>query len=56
MTEYEMRTQAIEFAAIFPTPQVRRAVELAQAGTLTWEQVYGLFVRSLGRALVEVQS
>jgi len=52
----EMRAQAIEFAATYSTPQVRRAVELAQAGTLTWEQVYGLFVRSLGRALVEVQS
>jgi len=51
MTSTEIRTQVVEFAATYPTPNVRRAVELAQAGTITWEQVYNLFQRSLVQAM-----
>lgn len=34
-----IRQQVLEFAAAYPTPNVRLAVQYAQAGTLTWEQV-----------------
>ena len=53
-TASDVRTQVIEFAATFPTPNVRLAVQYAEAGTITWEQVYDLFKKSLGAALVEV--
>jgi len=39
------------FAAEFPTPNTLRAVELAEAGRLTWEQIAILFGRSLQAAL-----
>lgn len=48
------RTEVLKFAQQFPTANVRRAVALCEAGTLTWEQVHGLFTRSLGSALAEV--
>jgi hypothetical protein len=50
----DIRQQVAEFAEKYPTPNVRRAVNLAQAGTITWEAVYDLFRTSLGTALVEV--
>jgi hypothetical protein len=43
--------EAREFAAEFPTPNVLRAVALAESGRLTWEQIHGLFRKSLGVAL-----
>ena len=49
-----IRQQVLEFAATYPTPNVRRAVELAEAGTITWQQVYDLFKRSLGAAFEAV--
>ncbi len=49
-----VRQQVAEFAATYPTPNVLRAVELAESGRITWEQVYNLFKSSLGAALVEV--
>lgn len=53
-TDYDYRTEAIEFAATYPTPNVRRAVEAAEAGLVTWEQVYNLFKRSLVMAVATV--
>lgn len=53
-TTASIRTQVIEFAATYPTPNVRLAVQYAEAGTITWEQVADLFKRSLGMALLEV--
>lgn len=50
----DIRTQVIEFAATYPTPNVRLAVQYAEAGRITWEQVADLFERSLGMALLEV--
>jgi hypothetical protein len=49
-----IRQQVLEFAAAYPTPNVRRAVELAEAGRITWEQVYNLFKTAMGAALTEV--
>lgn len=53
-TASDIRTQVIEFAATYPTPNVRLAVQYAEAGTITWEQVADLFKRSLGMAILEV--
>lgn len=50
----DMREQIAALAATYPTPNVRRAVALAQAGTITWEQVYDLFRKSMAAALAEV--
>lgn len=50
----DLRQQVIEFAATYPTRNVREAVRLAEAGTLRWEDVYDLFQRSAGTALAEV--
>lgn len=44
-----------EFANTFPTPNVQRAVALCEDGTLTWEQVAGLFDVSLREAMEQVQ-
>jgi hypothetical protein len=49
-----IRQQVLEFAAAYPTPNVRLAVQYAQAGTITWEQVYTLFQASLAKGLAEV--
>lgn len=43
-----------EFAREFPTPNVKLAVELCEAGTLTWDQVYGICFDSLKKGLEEV--
>lgn len=50
----DIRTQVIEFAATYPTPNVRLAVQYAESGRITWEQVADLFKRSLGMAILEV--
>ena len=50
-----IRQQVLEFAASHPTPNVRLAVQYAQAGTITWEQVYGLFQKAMSEALAEVR-
>lgn len=51
---FDLRQQCLEFAASYPTPNVRLAVQYAQAGTITWEQCYGLFHKAMGSALAEV--
>lgn len=47
-------TQVRAFAREFPTPNVKRAIALCEAGTLTWDQVYGIFADSLKKGLAEV--
>lgn len=54
MSTFEIRTQVTEFAATYPTPNVRRAVDAAQAGLITWEQVYNLFAAAMAAARQEV--
>lgn len=55
MTNYSVRQQCLEFAETYGhLPNVRLAVQYAHAGTLTWEQVYGVFKNALGEALAEV--
>lgn len=54
MLDLDIRQQVLEFAATYPTPNVRAAVRYAEAGAITWQQVYDLFHRALGSALVEV--
>jgi len=49
-----MESEVREFAREFPTPNVLRAVALAESGTLTWAQVHGVFRASLARGLAEV--
>ena len=50
----DLRQQVSEFAATFPTPNVRRAVALAAAGTITWEQVYDLFKTAMVQGVAAV--
>ena len=50
----DTKAQCLEFAASYPTPAVREAIRYAEAGAITWEQVAGLFKRSLTAAIVEV--
>lgn len=42
------------FARHHPTPNVQRAVEAAEDGLVTWEQVEGLFVKALEDGLKQV--
>lgn len=51
-TTLEAREECILFVATYSTPNTRRAVELAQSGRLTWEQVRDLFRKSLIAGLV----
>jgi hypothetical protein len=44
-----------EFAAQFPTSNVKRAVALCEAGTLTWQQVEEIFRSSLAEGLEAVR-
>ncbi len=53
-SSFDIRQQVVEFAAAYPTPNVRLAVQYAECGRLTWEQVADLFKRSLGMAILEV--
>lgn len=43
------------FAQIYPTPNVLRAVALAEAGTLTWAQVLRLFQEALEAGLADAR-
>ncbi len=54
LSQTEIRQQVAEFAATYPTPNVRHALRLAQAGTITWQQVYDLFKKALAAGLAEV--
>ena len=49
MTTYE--TDVRDFAAQFPTPNVRRMVEAAEAGLITWADAYGIAQRALAAGL-----
>src|SRR3569623_1416130 len=50
-TASDLRAQVVEFAATYPTANVRLAVQYAESGRLSWEQVADLFKRSLGTAI-----
>jgi len=52
MASIEMQVR--EFAAEFDTPNVRLAVSLAEAGTLSWDEVYEIFRSSLRKGLAAV--
>lgn len=56
MNALTAETTVREFAAKFPTTQVRRAVQLCEAGTLTWSAVAALFERSLTAAVTAVKN
>ena len=51
----DVRQQCLEFAASHPTPNVRLAVQYAHAGTITWEQCYGLFHKAMTAGLAAVR-
>ncbi len=40
-------SQCREFAAQFPTPNVKRAIALCESGRISWEDAYGVFTASL---------
>lgn len=48
--ESEARTLALEFAAKWPTPNVRQAVAYCESGRLEWSAVAELFARSFASA------
>lgn len=44
------------FAAQHDTPNVRRAISLAEAGQLSWFELYTIASAALAKALKEVQA
>ena len=44
-----------DFASQFNTPNVRRAIELAEAGTLRWSDIEEIFRSSLAQVLEAVK-
>lgn len=53
MVDFE--AEAREVAREFPTPNVRRAIALAEAGQLTWRQVHDLLREALAEGLAAVR-
>ena len=54
--ESEARELALNFAAAWPTPNVRQAIAYAEAGVLGWSDVAALFGRGFGLARKAVAS
>ena len=54
--EAEARELALNFAAAWPTPNVRQAVAYAEAGVLAWSEVAALSGRGFGLARQAVAS
>jgi hypothetical protein len=50
----EAERLAREFARVYPTPNVRRAIALCESGRIQWVDVAALFARSYGTARREV--
>ena len=48
--EAEARELALDFAAAWPTQNVKLAISYAEAGVLAWSQVAALFGRGFGLA------
>lgn len=46
----EAETLARQFADTYPTPNVKRAIALCEAGTLRWVDVAALFAKSFAKA------
>ncbi len=53
MTNAEESVRA--YARAFPTPNVKRAIELCESGQLTWTSVADLFASATKSALQEVR-
>jgi hypothetical protein len=49
-----MQAEVRDFARQYDTPAVRRMIEAAEAGLITWADAYGLAQRALAAALAEV--
>ena len=54
--EAEARELALDFAAAWPTTNVKLAIAYAEAGMLAWSQVAALFGRGFGLALQAVSA
>ena len=54
--EAEAREIALNFAAAWPTQNVKLAISYAEAGVLAWSQVAALFGRGFGLARRAVAS
>lgn len=54
-TEQAREAEALcrEFARVYPTPQVLRAIDLCESGTLAWVDVAALFAKSAAIAMRE---
>jgi len=50
-------TQALvlDFAAQFPTPQVKRLVSLCEAGTISWDDAARIAQEALAKSLADVE-
>ena len=56
LTPAQVERDCRAFAATYPTPNVRRAVQLAESGRITWAQAYGLFRTALEAGIAAVAS
>lgn len=56
LTIAEAEVQVREFAKEFDTPNVRRALLLAEAGRISWFDIYTIARNALDQARAEVQA
>jgi hypothetical protein len=56
LTLAQAETVCREFVAVHDTPNVRRAITLAEAGTISWFDLYSIASAALAKAIAEVQS
>ncbi len=54
--EREAEGLAREFARVYPTPNVQRAIALCEAGTLQFSAVAALFARSFSTAREQIEN
>jgi hypothetical protein len=55
LTEADAQALCREFARVYPTREVRRAVALAEADVLTWSQVAWVFANAAAAAFVKIE-
>jgi hypothetical protein len=52
----QVQAECVTFAEQFPTPQVRRGLELAQEGTISWEDLQRVYQGALADGLSAIEA
>lgn len=56
LTHTEIVSACRAFAAEYPTPNVRRAIALAESGSIAWADAYRVFQSALAAGIASVSS